>query len=62
MAFSDAFDIAFNIERDIEDIMKYYIPVSMHTDSSSLFNDLTKSYTTRRKLLMINLQTFNNPY
>lgn len=62
MAFDDAFEMAFTIKHDIEDIMKYSISLSMFTDNCSLFGVLKISFTTRKKRVMINLQTVWDAY
>lgn len=49
MDFADAFEMAFIIKHDMEDIMKYNISMYMLTDSYSLFGVPTKSSTSREK-------------
>lgn len=62
MSFADDFDMAFTIKRNMEPIIKQNIPFTMLTDSRSLFENLTKSPTTREKRLMIDLLTVKDAY
>lgn len=57
MAFSDASDMANNTNHDLKLMTKSYIPLSMMTDSLSLFHISTEASCTTEKLLMIDLQT-----
>ena len=62
MAFADAFDMAYTIKYDLQIMLNKIIPISMLTDSKSLFDVLTSSSTTTEKRLMIDLQTVQDSY
>lgn len=62
IACIDAFDMANTVKRDMKTILKTRVPLSMVTDSPSLFNVLTKPYCTTEKRLMIYLQTVKDSY
>ena len=61
-AFADGFDFAFLLRHDLQDIMVLTIPMSMFTDSESLFKVFLKSTTTTEKRLMINIQDNREAY
>lgn len=62
IAFSDAFYMGYSTECDLQTIPNQPIPLSMMTDSVSLFAVLTKSSTTTEKTLMIDIQTVKESY
>ena len=62
MAFADAFDMTYAIKRDIELMTNQPIPISMLTDSLSLFDVITKSTITTEKRLMIDLKVVKDSY
>jgi hypothetical protein len=62
MALADAFDKAFAIRHDMQDITRRSIPIVILTDSLSLFDVLTKSSTTSEKRLMIDLAVTREAY
>lgn len=43
MAFAEAFDSAFVLKKDLEDITQRSVPLAMHTNSRSLFDVITKN-------------------
>lgn len=49
MGFADAFDMAYIMKRDIEELIKFNILVSMPSYNHPLFKVLTKSITTREE-------------
>lgn len=57
MDFADKFDVASTDKRDMENIRKQNIPLSMLTDSRSLLYILTKSYINNGKWLITGLRT-----
>ena len=62
MAFADAFDMSLVIKHDLQNITGKFVPLSMFTDSLSLFDVLTRAKTTTEKRLMIDLQTVKDSY
>jgi hypothetical protein len=62
MALADAFDMAFSIRHDLQNITQLQIPINILTDSLSLFDVLTKSTTTSEKRLMIDLTAAKQAY
>ncbi len=62
MAFADAFDMALVIKHDLQNIMGKVVPLSMFTDSLSLFDVLTRAKVTTERRLMIDLQTVKESY
>lgn len=53
LAFSDGFDQAFVLRRDIEQLLGKRIAITMLTDSQSLFDIITKSsYSTEKRILI----------
>lgn len=54
--FSDSFDLAYPIKCDLQGIFVQAIPLTMMTDSLSLFEFLEKGSLTTEKGLMIDLQ------
>ena len=61
-AYADAFDYAYTLNQDLKDIMKKDIPISMFTDSKSLFDVITKASYTAEKSLMIDITAVRNAY
>ena len=61
-AFADGFDFAFMLRHDLQEIMGQTIPMSMFTDSESLFKVIVKSTTTTGKRLMIDIQAAREAY
>ena len=61
-AFSDAFDWAFTFRHDLEKLMGRKVPLSMFTDSRSLFDIITKASSTKEKRLMIDLTASREGY
>lgn len=62
MTFTEAVDMVFTIKCDAEDIRKLNIPISMLTDSHSVFDVRTKLSTTGEKRLMTNLHSVKDAY
>jgi hypothetical protein len=62
MALADAFDMAFAIGHDMQDITRRSIPIVILIDSLSLFHVLTKSSTTSEKRVMIDLAVTREAY
>ena len=61
-AFADAFDHAFTLKYDLESLLKQRIPLSLFTDSRSLFDVIKKSSSTSEKRLMIDITSVRKAY
>jgi hypothetical protein len=55
MAFADGFDAAYSLKHDMQTILKRSVDILMYTDSLSLVDVVTQSFTTAEKRLMIDL-------
>ena len=62
LAFADAFDTAYMIKRDLEEILKQNVPLKMLTDSKSLFDVITRSSQMSEKRLMIDIAGVREAY
>lgn len=62
MAFADAFDLAYKIKCDLQNVLCQSIPLYIITDSLTLFDVLIKSTITTEKRLMMDLQTVKDSY
>jgi hypothetical protein len=62
LAFADAFDYAFTLRHDLEHMLGRSIPLSMLTDSKSLFDVISKSSTTLERRLMIDIAVSREAY
>lgn len=51
-ALADCFSIAYALHDDMNDIMGYDVPITMLTDSESLFKFIVRSKTTERMLMI----------
>ena len=60
MAFVDAFDMSYVVKRDLEQLIGRKPPLTIVTDSLSLFNVITRASITIEKRLMIDLETVNS--
>lgn len=60
--FADAFDHAYTLKYDSQIMLRKHMSLYMLTDSKSLFDTLTKSSTTNRKPLMIDVRTVRDGY
>ena len=61
-AFADAFDYAYVIRHDLEEIMEQKVPLQMLTDSRSLFDVIVKNSTTSERRLMIDIKDVRESY
>lgn len=61
-ALADAFDKGFTIKTDLERMLNKRIPLSMFTDSKSLFDIITKCSSTTEKRLMIDIRSVQEGY
>ena len=61
-AFADAFDYAYTMKHDLENITGRTVPLKMFTDSKSLFDIITKSFSTTERRIMIDVQAVRNGY
>ena len=61
-AFADSFHVAYMLKHDLQSIMKRHIPLTMLTDSKSLFNVITKCSSTSEKRLMIDICALREAY
>jgi hypothetical protein len=55
IAFTEAFDRAFALKHDMEDVTGRRVPLNMYTDSKCLFDVLTKGSTTAERRLQIDI-------
>jgi hypothetical protein len=62
MALADAFDAAYSLKHDLQSILQRKIPITIFTDSLSLFDVLTKATVPREKRLMIDLMAIKCAY
>lgn len=62
IAFADAFHKAYSIKHDLEVMTKYYIPLSMITDSLSIYDIFTKVLCTPDGRLAIDLKIVQDSY
>ena len=61
-AFADAFDFAYVIKHDLEEILGQRVPLQMLTDSRSLFDVIVKNSTTAERRLMIDIKDVRESY
>jgi hypothetical protein len=61
-AFADAFDFAFALKHDLQAILCQTIPLTILTDSKSLFDVISKSSSTFERRLMIGITAVSNAY
>jgi Reverse transcriptase (RNA-dependent DNA polymerase) len=61
-AFADAFDQAFIIKHDLELLLNQRVPLTILTDSKSLFDVITKSSSTSERRLMIDITAVREAY
>lgn len=62
MAVADSLELAFTIKREPERTQRTHIPLSMVTDSKSLFGILTKATCTTEKRFLIDLLMVRDTY
>jgi hypothetical protein len=62
MAFADVFDAAYSLNHDLQTILKRSVEIITYTDSLSLFDCITKSSTTAKKRLVIDLVVVREAY
>ena len=62
MEFADAFDISYIIKRELQRLSARNVPLTMVTDSLSLFDIITRASITAEKRLMIDLETVNGTF
>lgn len=62
MTFTDAFDVAYITDKDMESTTKMNIPLKMMTDSRYMFDVLTKASCCTEKRLMIYFHTVKDAY
>jgi hypothetical protein len=55
MAFADAFDMAMIIRHDLRNLLHRNVPITILTDSLSLFDVISKSTITAERRLLIDL-------
>lgn len=61
-AFADAFDSAYTLKMDLENILERKISLQMFTDSKSLFDIITKCSGTTEKRLLIDIKAVREAY
>jgi hypothetical protein len=62
LAFADAFDCAYTLRKDIEQMLGRKVPLSLLTDSKSLFDIITNSSSTLEKRLIIDVAAARESY
>ena len=62
MAFAEAFDAAFILKTDLQEVLYQPVPLDMLTDSKSLFDVITKNSSTTEKRLMIDIASARESY
>ena len=62
LVFSDAFDMFYAINHDLQSLLKQEVPLVMITDSLSLFDIITKCTQTAGKRLLIDLNIATQTY
>jgi hypothetical protein len=62
MALADAFDSAYSLKHDLQAMLCREVPITVYTDSLSLFDVRTKSTVPREKRLMIDVVAIKNAY
>lgn len=62
MALADGFDIAYSLKHDLQKLMGKRVPITLFTDSLSLFDTITKATTTLEKRLMIDVENVKETY
>ena len=62
LAFSDGFDQAYTLRRDIEQLIGKRIPITMLTDFQSLFDIITKSSYSAEKRIVIDIAAAKKAY
>lgn len=61
-AFANGFDFSFTLRHDLERMIAQNIPLTMYTDSDSLFKVIKKSTTTTERRLMIDIRAAREAY
>ena len=61
-AFVDGFDMAYTLRHDLRNIISKDIPLTLVTDSESLFKVIVKSTTTTERRLMIDVKVAREAY
>lgn len=61
-AFADGFDFGFTLRHDLQRITGRKIPITMLTDSQSLFNVIVKASSTTERRLMIDIRATREAY
>jgi hypothetical protein len=62
MALADVFDAACTRKHDLQAILKQKVPLTLHTDSLSLFDVLTKATLPTEKRLAIDVLAIKDAY
>lgn len=62
MALADAFDVAYSLMHDMQRVMGQRVPITILTDSLSLFDVISKATTTLEKRLMIDIASVKEAY
>jgi hypothetical protein len=62
MAFADAFDMTMIIRHDLRNLVHRNVPISILTDSLSLFDVISKSTITAKRRLLIDLEAAKAAY
>jgi hypothetical protein len=62
MALADAFDAAYSLKHDLQAMLGHEVPITIYTDSLSLFDVLTKATIPMEKRLMIDVLAIKDAY
>lgn len=60
--FADDIDFAYCAKQDLEAVLERVVPLSMFTDSKSLFDAIAKCSHTQERRLMIDFQSVRDSY
>jgi hypothetical protein len=62
IAFAEGFDQGFTIKNDLHELLGIYVPLTILTDSKTLFDVITKASYTREKRILIDLSCVREGY
>jgi hypothetical protein len=62
MALADAFDAAYSLKLDMQGMLQKELPITLYTDSLSLFDVITKSTMSRETRLAFTIEAMKGAY